>query len=150
MSFRFLDHTADVAVEVTADSLAGLYAEAARAFTDTVTPLAGVAEGRTLEVTLDLPADADLASDDASHHCAREDLMVAWLEELLYRFEVEGFLPARADVELAGDALHATLRGETYAPDRHPVKVLVKAVTYHALAVRPTADGWTARVIFDI
>lgn len=146
MSFQFLDHTADVAVDVAADSLAGLYAEAARAFTDTLTPLAGVQPGRTLEVRLDLPPGADLASDPH----ARENLMVEWLEELLYRFEVDGFLAARAEVELSAGALHATLHGETYAPDRHPVKVLVKAVTYHALEVRPTADAWTARVIFDI
>jgi len=146
VSFQFLDHTADVAVDVAADSLAALYAEAARAFTDTLTPLAGVEPGQTLKVTLELPAGADLASDPR----AREDLMVEWLEELLYHFEVDGFLAARADVDLSAEALCATLHGESYDPDRHPVKVLVKAVTYHALEVRPTATGWTARVIFDI
>jgi SHS2 domain-containing protein len=55
--------------------------------------------------------------------------------------------------EAAGGALRlaATARGETYDPERHPIKVLIKGITYHGLEVVEGADGrWRARVIFDI
>jgi SHS2 domain-containing protein len=47
-------------------------------------------------------------------------------------------------------ALHATLHGEPRDPARHPWRLIVKAVTYHRLAVQPSAAGWEARVFLDI
>ena len=80
--------------------------------------------------------------------------MVAWLEEMLFLFEVESLLFFGADVRVEesppGFGLHATVRGVGYDPERHPLKVLIKGVTYHELTVEETADGWRARVIFDI
>ena len=46
--------------------------------------------------------------------------------------------------------LQATLGGEPFDAQRHGVKVLIKAVTYHALEVREDPDGWQATVVFDI
>jgi SHS2 domain-containing protein len=42
--------------------------------------------------------------------------------------------------------------GEPRDDARHPVKVLLKAVTYHGLEVGPVADSgdWRARIVFDI
>jgi len=81
-------------------------------------------------------------------------LLVDWLSELLYRFEVEGFLPAEADVGVeradGGWALAAEVRGEPDAAARVPIKVLVKAVTYHALLVEREGEAWVGRVVFDI
>jgi SHS2 domain-containing protein len=144
VSWRFLDHTADVGAEIEAPSLGALFAEAAAAFTDTVTVHDGVAAVamRHLEVAAD----------------GLEELMVDWLGELLFLFESEGLLIAEADVEIEERRggprpawhLAATLRGEPYDPDEHPVKVLVKGITYHQLAVEEREGGWIARVIFDI
>jgi SHS2 domain-containing protein len=146
LTYRFVDHTADCGVEVAAPSLAALFAEAAAAFTDTVTVRETVAPAE--ERRFELAAER------------LDDLLVAWLEELLYAFEVDGLLFREAEVEVgeganaeaaAGHHLRAIARGEAYDPDRHPVKVLVKGVTYHALVVRRQPDGgWLARVIFDI
>jgi SHS2 domain-containing protein len=148
LSHRFLDHTADVAVEIEAPDRAALYAAALAAFTDTVTVLSTVEprEERRLRVAV------------AAGRTALEDLMVEWLGELLFRFETEGVLFRGAGVEIteppaaAGEVvLTATVRGEPYDPERHPVKVLIKGVTYHELAVvRRPEGGWSARVIFDI
>jgi SHS2 domain-containing protein len=80
-------------------------------------------------------------------------LLVDWLSELLFRFETTGFLVARATVELvAADVyrLGARVEGEPHDPARHPLKVLLKAVTYHGLEVKENAGRWTATVIFDI
>lgn len=138
--YTFLDHTADVAVELSASTLEGLYAAALQAFTDTVT------DRRTVE-----PAEAHELEVEAA---GPEELMVEWLGELVYRFDVDGLLFARADVRLeeADDGLRLAARalGESFDPDRHPLKVVIKGVTYHGLDVREEEDGWHGKVVFDI
>jgi SHS2 domain-containing protein len=142
MSYRFLDHTADVGAELEAGSLGELLAEALAAFTDTVTERRRVEPAASRRFTLE--------ADDA------ETLLVDWLGEALYVYEVEDLLLRDAEVEVeeaAGGALRlaATARGETYDPERHPIKVLIKGITYHGLEVVEGADGrWRAQVIFDI
>ena len=85
-----------------------------------------------------------------------EALLVDWLGDLLYAFEVDSLLFHDAAVEVEEDSdgrfrLAARARGERYDPARHPIKVLVKAATYHGLEVRrDDGGGWHGRVIFDI
>lgn len=141
MSYRFLDHTADVGAELAAPDLGGLFAAALAAFTDILTERERVEPREERRIALSAPG--------------REELLVDWLEELLYLFETEGalFHDARVAIEAGegGWALEATARGEAHDPARHPAKVLVKGVTYHGLAVRPAGEGgWVGRVIFDI
>ena len=49
-----------------------------------------------------------------------------------------------------GWELDGTLVGERHDPARHPVKILIKAVTYHGLQVVRLEGTWTASVVFDI
>jgi SHS2 domain-containing protein len=153
VSWRFLDHTADVGVEIAAPGPRRLFAEALAAFTDTVTVLDRVERREARRLRVAVPAG----------RAALEDLMVEWLGELLFLFETENLLFREAEVDLPGfdrqspdgdtgeAVLTATARGERYDPDRHPIKVLVKGVTYHLLEVREVpGKGWRARVIFDI
>jgi SHS2 domain-containing protein len=151
MSFTFFDHTGDVGVRLAGRTLDELFESAAGAFTETITNPAPIEPRRLLSVTLESPA-LDL-------------LLVDWLSELLYRFELEQFLASAASVHVeqsAGAApargaapsadwrLHAALRGEPFDAGRHAIKVLVKAITYHALEVVEDASGWHATVVFDI
>lgn len=140
MGYRFFDHTADVGADLEAPTLGELYGEALGAFTDTLTER-GRVEPREER------AFAVAAAD-------REALLVEWLDELLYAWEVDGMLFRDAAVEVTeeppGVRLTARARGERYDPERHPVKVLIKGITWHGLAVEPVEDGWRGRVIFDI
>ena len=156
MTYRFFDHTADVGVDVQAPDRESLFAEALRAFTDTLTPLEGVeaAGDRCVEREIELEAES------------LEELLMVWLEELLFLFEVDSLLFSGVGVRLTESResgseaethpgseayrLTAAARGETYDPDRHPLKVLIKGVTYHELKVEEAAGGWHARIIFDI
>jgi SHS2 domain-containing protein len=148
MSYEFLDHTADVAVELFADSREALFAEALRAFTDTVTDLDTVdpEEGHDLEVEAE----------------SLEELLVEWLGELVYRFDVDGLLFSDVKgvaIEETGVGYRLTGRalGEPYDEERHPLAVEVKGVTYHGLAVEGPGegdegdeDGWRGQVVFDV
>ena len=155
MSFAFFDHTGDIGVRVTARTLDGLFRDAAAAFTETITDPTRVESRRSVSLALASPA-ADL-------------LLVDWLNEILYRFDVDQYLVGTADVQIAvpdpgrgrsnappashaaaAFRLQATLGGEPFDAQRHGVKVLIKAVTYHALEVREDPDGWQATVVFDI
>lgn len=81
----------------------------------------------------------------------RETLLVAWLNELLYLHEAEGFVAAEFAVKLLTDTkLEADVWGERIDQSRHPLVGHVKAATYHLLQVSPTADGWEARVVVDV
>ena len=74
--------------------------------------------------------------------------------EVTEAWEVERLLfhDAEVDVEEGEDGVRLTARahGERYDPERHPVKVLIKGITWHALTVERSGDRWRGRVIFDI
>ncbi len=142
-SHRPLDHTADAGVEIDAPSREALFAEAAIALADTLTPVAGV--GCAIERVLELEAAND------------ELLLVDFLNEILFLFETEGLVFAGAVVRLEGGGessspvrLRATLRGEEYDEGKHPLRSLIKAVTYHGLRVRRDGERYTGRVLFDL
>lgn len=81
----------------------------------------------------------------------REGLLVAWLNELLYLRDTQGFLGKRFELRsLPGPRLEATVYGEEFDDCRHVRKTEVKAVTYHLLAVEECPGGVRTRVVYDI
>lgn len=143
MPHRFLSHTADLAMAVEAASVEALFADALAGLTDCITELERVRAVvvRRLELA---GAELDL-------------LLVDWLGEAVAAFETRGELYGRAAVRIEREArgvrLSAELHGERYDGERHPLKVLVKGVTYHRLRVEAPDAGnalWRARVVFDI
>jgi SHS2 domain-containing protein len=140
MPYEFINHTGDVAVRVEARSLETLFVEAARALAGTMVETAGVLPRSQLAVVLEAGT--------------LELLLVDWLNELVFRFDVDAFVPADADVRLAeggqGWRLEATVRGEPFDPVRHRVRVLVKSVTYHRLGIVTSAGGVATQIVFDI
>lgn len=140
MGYEFIDHTADVAADLTGQTVEELFTSAAQALTDTITHLDAVRPLVTQSVTLESGALADL--------------LVDWLNELLYRFEVQNMLVSDATVTIASAAdrwhLGGTIAGEPFDPARHPSRVLVKSATYHGLSVTREHGTWRARIVFDI
>jgi SHS2 domain-containing protein len=81
----------------------------------------------------------------------RESLLVDWLNEVNFAFEVERFAFRRFVVhEVTDAALRATGYGEPLDPARHHPGEQVKSVTYHGVKVEKTAHGWRTRVFLDI
>jgi SHS2 domain-containing protein len=138
--FEFVAHTADIAVRLCATTLDGLFELATAAFTEALTDRAGVRARDTERVTLEA-GELDL-------------LLVDLLHELLYLFDTRQFLVsesrARVEPHAGGWRVAAELRGEPRAAGRHAVKVLIKAATYHGLAIERTARGYEATIVFDI
>lgn len=136
-----IDHTGDIGIHVTADSLPQLFERAATG---------------TFHVLADL--DAVRPADDTTVTVTardREALLVRWLSELNYRHTVEDQLYVTFSVDTLEDTsdglqLTATLRGEPIDPARHTVHTEIKAITFHGLSVEETPDGWAVQVIFDM
>lgn len=134
---RLLEHTADMGIEASGATLEELFAEAASGLLEIIagTPQVVAREERRVTVT---------AGDTG-------ELLVHWLNEILYLFESQGFLPLDFEIEeIRMNRLRARVRGETFDPQRHPLEREVKAVTYHQLLVEKTDGLWWARVYVDL
>jgi SHS2 domain-containing protein len=69
----------------------------------------------------------------------------------LYLEDAEDWLLCEFDFREFGlSSLTAQARGEKFDPARHPLKGLVKAVTYHQLAIEKQGDFWRARIFVDV
>ncbi len=136
-SFRVLEHPADIGFEAFGASREELFASAAQALIHLVVEL------ETIRPSRELTVKAEGSSPTG--------LLVNWLSEILYLHDAEGWLFRDFSVhELGENTITATARGEKFDRGRHRAKVLVKAVTYHQLALEETPSGWRARVYVDI
>jgi SHS2 domain-containing protein len=136
-TFELLEHTADVGIVATGDSLGEALAWLATGMFSVIADLDTVTSRETREV--------EVASGD------REALVADWLNELLYRYEAEGFLPREFKVRVddAGTALRAECWGEPVDPERHQLLAAVKAATYHGLELSYDSQ-WRIQVILDV
>lgn len=137
MGYRVLEHTADIALELDSPDRTGLLAAAAEAFRDLTLDPERLAPHH-VERPLALVAD-DLG-----------DLLVRWLEELLFRWDAHGEMVCElTSLHVAENTLQARLRFARLLPDAVP-RLDIKAITYHDLSVREGPTGWTARVLLDV
>lgn len=80
-----------------------------------------------------------------------ENLLIKWLGEVLYLFEVKEFLGKEFKIySLQEKYLHAEIAGEFYNSKKHLIKTEIKAVTYHQLVLKQQKGKWTAKIIFDL
>lgn len=134
--FEVIDHTADIGIAAYGANLREAFANAAYALFSLMVDLGNVANV--------LCCEAEVTAEN------REDLLVAWLSELIYLFEVESVLLKRFEIdELSETRLRARCYGERIDPERHKIKIAVKAATYHMLKV-VEGDGCRVQVLFDI
>ena len=79
------------------------------------------------------------------------ELLVNWLNEVLFLFEVEGFVTARVRIgSLTESTLQATCWGEEFDSSRHRTKTEVKAVTHHRLRLEEVDGGWIGEFLCDL
>jgi SHS2 domain-containing protein len=137
LSYEIIDHTADLGIIVKGGSIKELFVNAANAMTDLMVKAEVGEKGAKRRLIVegeDLP-----------------DLMVRWLSEILYLFNGEHILVSAMEIgSINPTRLHSALSVVSLEKSRHEILREIKAVTYHQIAVEETADGWEARVIFDI
>jgi SHS2 domain-containing protein len=141
--WRTIEHTADLAIEVEADSLDQLFVAGALGLT-------GVLQG----------SESGSAEAGPGSHIERrrlvleapdlEALFVDWLRELLYIQITEGLLFSEAEIESLGET-RMVVRAAFQSPtSKEQVQRELKGVTYHDLEVTKRDSGWFARIVFDL
>lgn len=129
--YEWIDHVSEVELRVRADTAEAVVAEATAALADVLGEPVG--DGRVRRAL-------SVSGRD------RAGLLAAWLEELVFLAEQEGLVAESvAGVRFGRDRLS----GEVVARAGRAAH-LVKAVTYHRLALEQDADGWWGRAVLDV
>ena len=137
MSYRFIDHTADLAFEVRGRTLEELFNDSARALFDSITDYETIIGGKRCSL--------ELTGIDP------EDLLVNWLRELLGRYIEFHEFYRDFQVELVDDkTLRSTFLAETCDPRRHVLRNEIKAITYSDVHIEKRRDGYHVRIIMDV
>jgi SHS2 domain-containing protein len=135
--WEYFEVEADVGVRAWGPTVEACFRQCALAVFDLIVPLSAVAAAESREVM----AQAETL----------EALLVAWINELLYLHDVEGFTLHEVEtVQLEGNRVHGRLSGEPVDLARHPRGILVKAATFHELALEQAPGRVEARVVLDI
>jgi SHS2 domain-containing protein len=128
--YEWVEHTSELELEIEAATEAAVFVDALEAFAELVAD----------------EQSADSERRELELHGDRESLLVAWLDELAFLAETEGFVPERVtELDVDDGVLRAGVSGHIGEP-RH----LVKAVTLHRLLFAPVGNGWLARVVLDV
>lgn len=140
ISYQSLEHKSDSGFFVEAPSLQRLYIDAGSALTDLMVKLDLISEDEKKTVTV----EAD----------TKEQLLVKWLNELLFLFENHKFLSKRIVFNhFDGKKIVAVLFGETYQPVKHGHVSEIKAVTYHQLELGMLSEPnhvFFAKIFLDL
>ena len=137
MGFELKEHTADVAVEATGDSLDSVFA--------------AVADGLAAAMADDIPETGGSRFEIEERAESREALLFDYLDRLIYERDVREVLPVdnEASVRQAGEewTVSGTARGIPFSDvDAREVK----AVTYSQMDLSEQDSGWHAYVVFDV
>ncbi len=131
--YEIVEHTADIGLKIKSDSLENAFREAALGMLSLMIDIE--------KVEKKFSVDVNIKADNL------ESLLVRFLTEILYIFEVERFVYSDLKVEIKDNSLNAELFGESYNRSKHGSKLLIKAVTYHMISVKENGEIF---IIFDI
>jgi SHS2 domain-containing protein len=135
--YEYFDVAADVGVHAWGEDLGGCLRQCALGVFNLIVPAAAVRAVESREV--------------AARGPSVEALLVNWLNECLYVYDIEGFVVQDVtSPAVTAASAHGFLRGEPMDPARHPRGTVVKAATFQGLEVVQTPGQVSVRVILNI
>uniref|UniRef100_A0A7C6EJL1 Archease n=1 Tax=candidate division WOR-3 bacterium TaxID=2052148 RepID=A0A7C6EJL1_UNCW3 len=136
MPYKYLNHTADLGIEVEGKTLEELFINTGKAI---------------FETQIDGEIDNKEKLSFELKSVSLEELLIEWCRELLYNFAVKGFIPKDYNIKItSGYELNACLTGDIFDKKRHQVKLEIKNATYHNLSIDKKNDKYIATIIFDV
>ncbi|HKL48336.1 MAG TPA: archease [Desulfuromonadales bacterium] len=135
--FQILEHTADIGIQAQADTLSGLFVATACGLRDVLSESEPATPDQTIAVDI----------EGADH----EELLVNWLNEILYLLESRHLFPVDFLIDsLDSDHLKGRVHGFTLDPGEARLDREVKSATYHQLKVEKEGGTWSARIYLDL
>jgi SHS2 domain-containing protein len=138
--FEIIEHTADIGIVAYGKTKREVFINAAKGMFEII-----AGENRDLKENF-----YDKIKLEAK---SLEDLLIAWLNELLYISEVKLVILNKFKIkELSDGQIKAEVGGTKINHLSIRIKREVKAVTYHRLEIKKDEESglWRAQVIFDI
>jgi len=135
---NFIEHTADIAFDVSADSLEELFLESARAWR--IAAIGDISGKALTNLTINLTANN------------MEELLVNFLNELNFYLLNKKWLVIIFNnliIDKTNFLLSANVSG-FQIDDSVEIKEEIKSVTYHQMNIKKADDKFTTRVVFDI
>jgi len=135
--YKQVFHTADLGIQLTSDTLPGIYINSARALTDLIAGIKNIRPLSESEITVE-GIDSD-------------DLLIRWLNELIYIYDTERKIFSDFKItDLTDTKLHCKVKGEIYNPNEHIIKNDIKAATYYNASIERTEARFKVTIIFDV
>lgn len=135
--FRFVEHTADMGIEARAPSRVTVVEQLSMGLSHLMFgEMAGKPECRK---DISVKAEEDV------------EMLVEWLNEILYLCERDNFVPAMFQVvKFNHHELRGVMAGESFDSTRHSIDHQVKSVTYHQACLQESDGHWYARIYVDL
>ncbi|HPP05874.1 MAG TPA: archease [Syntrophorhabdaceae bacterium] len=134
LRYRLIDHEADVGLEVYGKTLEELFSNAAYGVFQFIVD----AEGKEPEKGKRIDIEGN------------GELLINFLNELLYLWDTEGFIPKECSLKISDNKLTGTVVGCVFDPEKCTIKQEVKAVTYHKFYVKGEDGRYKAQIILDV
>jgi SHS2 domain-containing protein len=135
--FEILEHPADLGIAAWGETMSEAFRQGALGLVSVILDPSRIDKIETIRVRV-------TAQDP-------EELLVRWLEEILYLYDGRGFVPGEIEMtKLTSNELEAKLQGQPVMLAKHEMRMDVKAVTYHQLAILKDDQGVKIQVFLDI
>ena len=140
-----IDHPSDIGLRFWGDSIGELFQNAGEGMFSLITDIRKVEPLINIHVRL------------KGESRSREDILILWLEKLLYYFEVEDMVFSKMKIKKLvcsknSHLLRAVLYGERIDEKKHSIMEEIKAPTYQFLNIYRDKESrrWEGTVIFDV
>jgi len=135
--YEQIPHTADIAVRVYGKDLKELFRNAAWGMFDIIADLEGLESSVSINIDLKAPQ--------------KEELLVSWLDELLYNFYTKDIIFFKFDIDFINEEqIIAKAHGRHVGENKNRLKTEIKAATFHDLEIKKIDEGYTVDIIFDV
>ena len=139
-NYKFIDHTADVAVDLKANSLEELFTVSAEAFKISVTDFNCLEISDSIEIEL-------IGNSN-------EELLVNFLNEINFHLTTKKWLCCKVEsIKIFNDENYWELSAELSGIKLNSeieLKQEIKSVTYHQMEIVEKNNTYSTRVVFDI
>jgi SHS2 domain-containing protein len=141
MAFKFIDHPADIAVEVEEHSLEELFKSACFSWREAAMNITSF--------------NKESSKKFIFNAAAPEILLVELLSELNFQLyskkwvfvTIQNLLISKI---VSGYHLEVELFGQTFHPEIHKMKEEIKAITYHQVKIEKVGNLFKTMIVFDI
>lgn len=133
--FIFMPHTADIKFQAFGKSVEEVFENSVYALASELT--------RGKKIKNKIKKTIEVSGKDL------ESLMYNFLEEFLYLFDAENFIPGKIEkLEIKGKKLKAVVLGDKAI--NYKISNTIKAVTYNDMFIKKEKAGFVAQVVLDV